>query len=1015
MKRVIATNMFENNDINVPKEIQIDTKRLISNCNPHIKKLDQFFKNNDLIRRNNNDDYNVVNQLGGAYNITEEHQNHFFELLNNITKNNLKCHYGERQIDPSGIFLDFDIKQSQPTSAISKCIANLVKIIMKKIILPIFQIDADDVIYVVVRRRPEPYKMEENLYKDGFHIIIPSIMTTKNVKKFIIKQIKSNSKIKDLFQNKKNFGLSIEEILDEQSASVPPLFYGCVSKHAGKVSYVLEEVFEVELDSNGSSSPSICSLGNVKKAFLDKNMSKEFSILFEGDTITKKQFEVSQEYVEEIASFNHKYKGYSHVEVEELDYAIMTLIAQDNKAKEIRQLLNALDESMASRRDKWRDVVFAVAEEDERYKVLAMEFSKRCEEKWDYDEFERLWEEAIMRRSSYLYDKISIKSLYRELMNTNREAYERIRENTAYNLLHKELCSVGDNTEHTCAKVVAEIFKYKYITDTHGVGDMWFEFIFPNDSKERGNLYKYRKISSRCPDHLMQKVSDIICKFYDYMISEHKKYNESQDADEEHIKQNQEMIKLIKRCKKSISTKTKTQNVIIWSATYFREYGFLKKIDKVKGYLGVVNGVLQLDRSAKLINYYHNIPITKSTDCEYAPIPKENLKELLEFCNEEYDGTNIVDYIPEGIPYVNMKHVGKVIKAIRSILIEDDAYLKIMFYLSQVITGNFKEIYALIIEGPPSSGKSFILELIKSILGDDYAIKSSITLLTSSRGRAENANSAFVAQNGKRLVYYSESAQSEVICAEKYKEIVSQESQTGRDLYQPQQNFRLTSLQVILTNYPLNLITYDDGVWRRTYYYKTKNVFTDNPDPDDPYQKKANPKVEDWKEDNRYKVALLAILVEFAKRFQIQYSEHLSRVQSDTMDNYLAEFRNSKDHIYRYIITQLKFDEKTEYTDLGVIARSYISWYQEYIDKDCNMKMETIKGDFKLSGLKKYLKEYNNGTDICVRCIRLRGEDEMCDDPKVFRNSWKRLPAIEEQIKQLKLIEEEKRKLQEFE
>lgn len=1005
MKRTIATNMFENNDINVPKEIHVDTQRLISNCNPHIKKLEQFFRNNDLIRKSNKDPYNVVSQLGGAYNITDEHRDHFFELLSNITKNNLRCHYAERQVDPSGIFLDFDIKQTQSTSAISRCIASLVKIIMKKIILPIFDIDGDDVIYVIVRRRPEPYKMDDGFYKDGFHIIIPSILTTKQVKKYIVKQIQSNTKIRDLFSNKKNFGLSIENVLDEGSVSVPPLFFGCVSKHAGKVAYTLEDVFEVDLDINDATSkPTLNSIANVKDDFKTTNMIKEFSILFDGDIINKKQFEISQEYIEEISSFSSRHKGnYSFAEVEELEYAIMTLIAQDNKAKEIRQLLNALDENMTSERDKWRNVVFAIAEEDERYKILAMEFSKRCSDKWDYDEFERLWEEALMRKSSYLYDKISIKSLYRELMNTNREAYERIRENTAYNLLHKELCSIGENTEHTCAKVIAEIFKYKYITDTYGTGTIWFEFIFPNDSKERGNLFKYRKSSTHYPDHLMQKVSDIICKFYDYMISEHKKYNESQDADEEHIKQNQEMIKLIKKGKRSISSKTKTQNVIIMAATYFREYGFLKKIDKVKGYIGVVNGVLHTDRSVKLINYYHNIPITKSADCEYAPIPKESLKDFHEFYNDQYDGTIIMDYIPDSIPFVESKHVKKVINTIRSIIIEEDAYLKIMCYFCQAISGNFKEVYALIIEGPPSSGKSFLCELYKTVLGDDYAIKSSISLLTSSRGRAENANSAFVAQSGKRFVYYSESAQSEVICAEKYKEIVSQESQTGRDLYQPQQNFRLNSLQVILTNYPLNLITYDDGVWRRTHYYKTKNVFTENPDPDDPFQKKANPKIEDWKEDNKYKVAFLSIIVEFAKRFQVQFNEHLSRVHSDTMDNYLAEFRNSKDHIHRFIITQLKFDEKVEYTDLGIIARSYITWYQEYIDKDCNMKLETIKGDFKLSGLKKYLKDYNNKTDMCVRCIRLRGEDEPCDEPKVFRESWKRLPSIEEKIKQMKL------------
>jgi hypothetical protein len=200
-----------------------------------------------------------------------------------------------------------------------------------------------------------------------------------------------------------------------------------------------------------------------------------------------------------------------------------------------------------------------------------------------------------------------------------------------------------------------------------------------------------------------------------------------------------------------------------------------------------------------------------------------------------------------------------------------------------------------------SNGKSFLAEMIKSVLGT-YGKKMPLSFLTDSRGKASGADPSLMDLKIARLAYYSESNKNEVLNTAKLKEVTSQETLSGRGLYEKQSQFRPVCHHMVTTNYSFSIKTTDHGIWRRIVTYEFKMIFTANPDPNNKYEQKENTKfAQEFTYNPEIKKAFLSILVEYYRDLYRNHGGSLKNIMKPTIDKETSEYRNKEDVMNRFI------------------------------------------------------------------------------------------------------------------
>jgi P4 family phage/plasmid primase-like protien len=93
-------------------------------------------------------------------------------------------------------------------------------------------------------RKHLPKDKDKGCYKDGFHILIPNILMTKDMRRFMLREIQQKmSSLKSWNSPRIKFALGgVQSVVDQASAWVGVHFIGCPSKPRSKP-YTLENVF----------------------------------------------------------------------------------------------------------------------------------------------------------------------------------------------------------------------------------------------------------------------------------------------------------------------------------------------------------------------------------------------------------------------------------------------------------------------------------------------------------------------------------------------------------------------------------------------------------------------------------------------------------------------------------------------------------------------------------------------------------------------------------------------------
>ncbi len=258
-----------------------------------------------------------------------------------------------------------------------------------------------------------------------------------------------------------------------------------------------------------------------------------------------------------------------------------------------------------------------------------------------------------------------------------------------------------------------------------------------------------------------------------------------------------------------------------------------------------------------------------------------------------------------------------------------------------------------------SNGKSFLAELVKSVLGN-YGKKMPLSFLTDSRSRAAGADPSLMELKTARLAYYSESNKHEVLNTAKLKEITSQETLSGRGLYEDQSQFRPVCHHMVTTNYHFAIKTTDHGIWRRIATYEFKILFTPSPNPDNKYEKKENTKfAQEFTYNEEIKKSFLSILVEYYRDLHTNHGGSLKNIMKPTIDKESNNYRNKEDIINRFIDDICVYSPGQK-TCLSELVDQYETWYECNVDKSGTPIKSEIEKQLENSKLTKFIEKTIN-------------------------------------------------------
>ena len=898
-----------------------------SNYCQELSELLTFFDDASMLNNKNDPTTNIIDRRKGrSYNVPEKKLPKMFKYLEGCRVAKQKLMYSERQLEYSGIMIDFDIYQNNEQQQLNDEIfytlcQKIIELLMK---ILNFGDNKKETVYIGITRKPKiAHKEETNCYKDGFHILIPSIQITKGVKKLLLNKLLESELIDQIMVDVEPADIKIKnqkyqraDFLDKNCASVPVFFIGSATK-PGNPAYVLTHIYEVTIN-NDTKNIMLVKNNNLIKS-KDFNVCYEFSLNYEcpGGTIKKKKYEVIDKYASDVIELNKISKD---VEESNKNYGILSMNSiHDSQIKEIKELLDTLNISRADEYAPWRDVLFALANTSYSYKDLAEYFSRKSK-KFDMVGFEKMWIEAT-KGNSKTRKALTLGSIHYWAKLDNPDRYNQHRKQSVYNVLYGMVYQTykdGILSHSDIAELLHRLLNYKFITDIPE-GEktrVWYEFILDEDDKIDGELYKWRQWQG-LPTSLMRYISETLPNLFD-MVLKNVKRNYENCSEPRLQKYFSKILENFKATMRKLGDRAFKKNVIAEAEDKFSKMGFCILLDKDPLIRGVANGVLKLSQCGQgpqLIKGYHTHLISKYTDVPYIafdpfdPLTKKILITLRKM-------------FPDNEP---------------------DSFDFTMYYLSSTLDGNPKESIFMLMVGVGSNGKTFLVELHKSAIGSIYGVKLPLNFLTSKNTNSDNATPTIMMLKDASFAYFSESEKHEVLNAARMKEITGQETLAGRKLRQDMVNFKPRCHYLVTTNHDFDIHSHDHGTWRRVLYNPLKIRFIDMAnekiDRADPFQREADDTITDiWTADPEVRGRYLGFMVwmHFWLYHTPEFRGKVKRVPHPHIAFETEKYRRRQDVISSFLAQRLvrvklpngETDETQQFAMVDEIQK-YILWFQK--------------------------------------------------------------------------------------
>jgi hypothetical protein len=150
---------------------------------------------------------------GGAYYIKSEYMDQFHKLYTNTLLNNVDLHITEKHSDICPVLIDFDLRFHKDETERKYTIDLIDKIVVGYIDKIKSYVELPEKVEVYVMEKSKPiYDEKKDLIKDGFHIMIPNIVTRPSVQLIVRKELLEH--YNELMINMSSIN-TIDDIFDE--------------------------------------------------------------------------------------------------------------------------------------------------------------------------------------------------------------------------------------------------------------------------------------------------------------------------------------------------------------------------------------------------------------------------------------------------------------------------------------------------------------------------------------------------------------------------------------------------------------------------------------------------------------------------------------------------------------------------------------------------------------------------------------------------------------------------------
>lgn len=989
--------VFEDSDDENESDVDIVDTEITLNYQekymPVVRNFNKFMNNMDFLTGKNDPTTNIVDMCSmhnnelctKMYHIPDRKIPKMFKHIELCRRQGASMMVYEKQGEYSGIMLDFDIYQKEPGEQLTSGTINAICGYVMKLLYKYIKLDSPDrpyedkhhsTYFAVLRKPCVKFMQELKAYKEGFHILIPTIQVKREVKKFFLQCLRQDLGFLALFRSiELADGYSYEDIIDLNSAHVPVFFIGSSSKRGSPV-YVLDTIASSTIlvkdlsDSSYLHNMTTVVIDDKKKLFeVDDVISKivlchEFSLNWENNIknksmVKKYKYTVHDQYLTDVEAFAGK--SDNDGEDKDLEHGELSILnIHDSDVEYIKDLLDTLNPRRYIEFEPWFKVLCVLAHTSKSYKPLAEHFSKKCEDKYNPIDFEHHWQSA----SSDKQNKLNIGSLHYWAKLDNVVRYDEIRQRSVYSMVYKKVYDSqleGSLQHYDIAQILYKSLRHKFAFDTSDGGN-WYEFVLKEDRQKPGEVFKWRAYN-RSPNSMKIYISEILPelfkKVFEKIDAKIAEQGGSQDSVKYHV-----MIKnnLKMTCRKLRDSAFKS-GIMKEAEQVFERINFAESLDKDPDIMGVGNGILKLDDKVQFIAGYHSYLVSRHTPVEYKP----------------FDPFNTITQ--------------KLLCALRNLFPDDepDSFEFVMCYLSTALDAKKKESLIMLLIGTGSNGKTFLLELLRETLSV-YGVKMSLSFLTYRSKNADAAQPALMALQKARAALYSEAERSETLLMSKVKEVTGQEAVSGRKNYGDEKNFKPVAIHVVASNYEFQIPGNDHGSWRRILLVPMriklckKNV--DEYDEKNPYERIADSAIgSKWTEDPEIQSAFLSILCHYYELLQTKYNGIVENVPHPHIIHDTEEYRDRQDKINNFInIRFVKTIDKDSTVSMTTIIEKYTKWHEGLYPDEKDYK-KSIANQFENSKLSKIIRKSKTGVFVIGYRILDAGEEPE-DGEKYFMDAF---------------------------
>ena len=870
----------------------------------------------------------------------------------------------------SGMMLDFDCKYKSANPDIkkttkSKLIEAIIDIVVSTLDHKYIGSDDETNTVVGIIERPKASLIDnEKLYKKGFHVLIPGVCMTRPHKKYIVSEIKKSPRIIQILNE---MGMvNPESACDTASATVPVYFIGSC-KASGGLKYELTNIYNVTL------SPGYIRTQEIPTP-TKYNLAYEFSLTHEAKykdgqvpMIKKRMYRASTELETKINDhYSRTLNGIlPESDILDVDNKVNTLLRSSPDALYMQGLLSILSPEYYTDYNKWRDVIFALANSSTSsicYKPLAIWFSQKCPEKFSVETVNDIWEETRVRSTTKGFKGVTIRSIeYWARQCDQIQYFEKTRMNHYHKLLNYAHEFKGCIENSMISDMLFSMLKTKFVVDKDGKQDCWYEFVAADDSQYiEGEVWKWRR-ENGSPITLQQYITNKLPEVFNQVTQKFIDNRNKCAGDKEKSKYLVNIIKALEKSKLKLFNNIFKERTIKESVNWFINRGFTKKLDvSCPNILGVGNGLLEMGKTVNFINHYHEYPVSK-----YTVVPWKG----------KFDPNN-----PDAFQQ-------KLLDTVADIIIENDARIKLMMFLSTGIVGGVKNLPLLLLTGGGSNGKTVLMTLMIETLGKDvYSSFINPMIYSKQPESADRPNSSLMQLRGKTFTVGEETNKNDALSPAALKAVIKSGGTSSRELFGKQESFQVTATQIVTSQYEFTIPTTDHGTWRRIISYVARTKFCGNPDPGNIFETKDDPKCRDMASDKNYQIAWLQILVYFYEWFQEMYEENFDMIPSSTIDMQTEIFRNSQDRInqfiHKFVVTSPKYATEGQEASLECVALKFLKWHDVHYGSKKQTLSEVVK-EFENSAIQKNLRRNKTGA-LEIYGIRVLDEKEFPRESEIY-------------------------------